>query len=325
MGLLRPGPVHAQEGTVGKSVGPDGSSGAEPKASIYERGTAVVGGKKVPVVRSPSGNVYRDGGDGTPASGKSLPHKAASTFEADQGDAGASTPAATPEAAEEALPDPKKALKDAPVTVKGSDAYKKAYLRGWRTSQKGSQNSALDNADGRGEPGAWYDGYHDYADSRPKWTLMNFDSAEAYEASLAGGEFDDTPNYPEGFEPVSAEQAEKDQQYLWRIEDLPNPDEDSPQGRMFPVNFSLAVEDANTNALDHAVDLGFATKQSDGTGRTEYLPVGGIGEIDFERWVNREAAVGVAGILDGYGYDPEGNLYDFNVSLLEAAEDDEAD
>lgn len=67
-----------------------------------------------------------------------------------------------------------------PVTVKGTPEYRAAYDRGWRATP-----GALERADDRGEPGAWYDGYQDNAAGRPKWTLMHHDSAEAYDASLA--------------------------------------------------------------------------------------------------------------------------------------------
>jgi hypothetical protein len=48
--------------------------------------------------------------------------------------------------------------------------YRKAYLRGWRASARVA-DGALDRADRRGEPDAWYDGYHDEAAGREKWHL----------------------------------------------------------------------------------------------------------------------------------------------------------
>jgi hypothetical protein len=47
--------------------------------------------------------------------------------------------------------------------------YAGHYNRGWKASQGGGANSALDRADFRHEPDAWYDGYHDYAADRPKF------------------------------------------------------------------------------------------------------------------------------------------------------------
>jgi hypothetical protein len=50
--------------------------------------------------------------------------------------------------------------------------YKAAYNRGWKAGNSGA-DFCLDNADGRGEPHAWYDGYHDAAACRPKWHLAH--------------------------------------------------------------------------------------------------------------------------------------------------------
>jgi hypothetical protein len=47
-------------------------------------------------------------------------------------------------------------------------AYRKHYNRGWRSSQ-GTADGALDRADSRNEPDAWYDGYLDYAAGRQKY------------------------------------------------------------------------------------------------------------------------------------------------------------
>lgn len=51
--------------------------------------------------------------------------------------------------------------------------YRKAYNRGWLASSRftgRSSVSPLERADDRGEPSAWYDGYHDHAAGRDKWT-----------------------------------------------------------------------------------------------------------------------------------------------------------
>lgn len=49
-----------------------------------------------------------------------------------------------------------------------ADSYRRAYGRGWAASRRGS---SLEAADHRGEPDAWYDGYHDQAADRPRWHL----------------------------------------------------------------------------------------------------------------------------------------------------------
>ena len=53
--------------------------------------------------------------------------------------------------------------------ARGGPEYTGHYNRGWKASQGGGANSALDRADFRHEPDAWYDGYHDYAADRPKF------------------------------------------------------------------------------------------------------------------------------------------------------------
>jgi hypothetical protein len=47
------------------------------------------------------------------------------------------------------------------------------YNRGWKASAAAAGSFTLDNADGRGEPNAWYDGYYDLATGREKWHLPN--------------------------------------------------------------------------------------------------------------------------------------------------------
>ncbi|WP_152346610.1 hypothetical protein [Brevibacterium sp. CFH 10365] len=46
------------------------------------------------------------------------------------------------------------------------------YRRGWDAERRGSE-TALERADARGEPTAWYDGYMDSATGRPKYFLAN--------------------------------------------------------------------------------------------------------------------------------------------------------
>lgn len=47
-------------------------------------------------------------------------------------------------------------------------AYRVDYRRGWRASAA-LRDGALERADIRNEPSAWYDGYFDYAASRPRY------------------------------------------------------------------------------------------------------------------------------------------------------------
>jgi len=59
--------------------------------------------------------------------------------------------------------------------------YRGHYNRGWETSQKASLkgiDGALERADNRGEPEAWYDGYTDYAVGRKKWHSLTCPSSE---------------------------------------------------------------------------------------------------------------------------------------------------
>jgi len=48
------------------------------------------------------------------------------------------------------------------------DVYRAAYQRGWLAARR---VGALERADDRGEPDAWYDGYLDNAAGREKWHL----------------------------------------------------------------------------------------------------------------------------------------------------------
>jgi hypothetical protein len=50
--------------------------------------------------------------------------------------------------------------------------YRVGYQRGWNAAKRGSE-SALERADLRGEPSAWYDGYLDYAAGREQWHLLH--------------------------------------------------------------------------------------------------------------------------------------------------------
>lgn len=51
-----------------------------------------------------------------------------------------------------------------------ADAYRVDYNRGWRA---GGRGTGLEAADARGEPEAWYDGYHDRAAGRLKWAPLD--------------------------------------------------------------------------------------------------------------------------------------------------------
>jgi hypothetical protein len=59
----------------------------------------------------------------------------------------------------------------------GQQAYRKAYLRGWRHSQ--TANASLDNQPGGQDEGwAWEDGYMDYAGGREKWHRRDCELAD---------------------------------------------------------------------------------------------------------------------------------------------------
>lgn len=122
-----------------------------------------------------------------------------------------------------------------------------------------------------------------------------------------------------GFELPTAEEAEAAAQYLDKIEALP-----TIEGQ-FALHFGVATEDAMTNALDEAVSLGYATKTYDpNTSHSSYSPKEPVGELELERWTRVRAAQGLEGILDGAGYNKDGELYDFNKPSAEPDWDDEA-
>jgi hypothetical protein len=58
------------------------------------------------------------------------------------------------------------------VTRQDTPQYRRHYERGWRASGRPDAVAPLDAADARGEPDAWYDGYHDRAAGREKWHLL---------------------------------------------------------------------------------------------------------------------------------------------------------
>ena len=98
-----------------------------------------------------------------------------------------------------------------------SQEYARDYNNGWRASERYLLSDSyqvltpLERADQRNVPNAWYDGYHDHAADRPKWTyqqarLAGFDSAEDYligrpaeapdwRADLLGGPPIDVPDH----------------------------------------------------------------------------------------------------------------------------------
>lgn len=76
-----------------------------------------------------------------------------------------------------------------------SKQYDRDYLNGWNAdlrqlaSTSYQVESALERADARGVSHAWYDGYHDSAASREKWTYrtarrLGYDCAETYLTDL---------------------------------------------------------------------------------------------------------------------------------------------
>lgn len=51
---------------------------------------------------------------------------------------------------------------------KDTPEYRNHYSRGY-SAARGRSDTALDRADSRGEPSAWYDGYADRANGQSKW------------------------------------------------------------------------------------------------------------------------------------------------------------
>lgn len=54
-----------------------------------------------------------------------------------------------------------------------SPEYDRDYMGGWRASERCTEG-ALERADQRGVSDAWYDGYHDVAAGRPRWTYREW-------------------------------------------------------------------------------------------------------------------------------------------------------
>lgn len=142
------------------------------------------------------------------------------------------------------------------------------------------------------------------------------------------------PAPPAGFEVPSNAEYDKAWGHLSRVEDKPSWDPNASQDRAeslqtqeYPVHFGVAVEDARHNALDYAVDRGFAAKVKDpkDPAHTTYVPAPGITDGELDAWATVQASRGLEGILDSHGYDREGNLYDFNQSNLDQMEADAAE
>ena len=52
-------------------------------------------------------------------------------------------------------------------------AYKRSYNRGWMAEQRDTDMGALGEADSRGEPDSWYEGFEDSAAQRRKWHSLH--------------------------------------------------------------------------------------------------------------------------------------------------------
>ena len=63
------------------------------------------------------------------------------------------------------------------MTIRMVDAWTREYARdyhaGWVVAER-ADPGALERADIRGVSHAWYDGYHDAAAGRPKWTYREW-------------------------------------------------------------------------------------------------------------------------------------------------------
>lgn len=71
-----------------------------------------------------------------------------------------------------------------------SREYARDYQAGYVAGERGSEG-ALERADARGASHAWYDGYHDAAAGREKWTYREWrikgcDSGCGYECPETG-------------------------------------------------------------------------------------------------------------------------------------------
>ncbi|MEU7590611.1 hypothetical protein AB0A95_30515 [Micromonospora sp. NPDC049230] len=119
----------------------------------------------------------QDGGDTSPApAGTSRPDGATATDgnrDDAGGDSGRGRAGNSPRAA--AAPDDKPATpEDEPATPEGAPAAKtKAYQQGWDAARIYG-GDALDDADERGEPDDWYDGFEDQANGRKKWQSLRY-------------------------------------------------------------------------------------------------------------------------------------------------------
>jgi len=142
-------------------------------------------------------------------------------------------------------------------------------------------------------------------DNQPGWG--QFDTLG--EAKTAVDRATEIRALPANFDAPDPVEHNENSGYVHRIMSLPT-DEDNPEG---PVFFSVMADDAITNAYDSAVERGFATVR-EGAWKEQRIfePVPPISELELERWVFRAAAKQLPGLLDSYGYDKNGELYDFN-------------
>jgi 2'-5' RNA ligase len=107
-----------------------------------------------------------------------------------------------------------------------------------------------------------------------------------------------------GFEKPTREEAEAARSYTKRIGDLPESEggDDSD-----PVHFGATVDAVYENAVDLAVEKGYANRAGQRYGAKDP-----VRDNELDAWLDVEAARQLEGVLDGYGYDRDGKPYNHN-------------
>lgn len=160
--------------------------------------------------------------------------------------------------------------------------YRKDYNRGWAVSER-AVDGALDAADGRNEPSAWYDGYMDSATGREKWHYLDCDCPEH--------ERDDKPvvthrimisprvwSFLEGTQAWADHRSGSggshpdDQSLIAKVHDAPTPTR--KDGR-FPVDLTRGELDAFTRYME-AFREGAADNTWDADGRADLFAANAI-------------------------------------------------
>jgi hypothetical protein len=107
-----------------------------------------------------------------------------------------------------------------------------------------------------------------------------------------------------GFEKPTREEAEAARSYTKRIGDLPESEGDDDSD---PVHFGATVDAVYENAVDLAVEKGYANRAGQRYGAKDPVQ-----DDELDAWLDVEAARQLEGVLDGYGYDRDGKPYNHN-------------